>query len=395
MNNELLEEEQVGWWENRNKNSTLILTFLVMLLAKLISMVLPNKYFYDNKRILGMANGDRSVHAWDGTYETAANLFRSINFLHFTSMLQWSWLLGLIMTVVIFFMLLRLPEPDTPQTIFWLACVGLLNIYVFNIGKDVIQFMFFLAAYLILIVPFRNNVVKIILVAGVLGFESLVFRSYYILIAALVVSVYCILMFFRGRSGLSYIGKIVGMIVSMYLLVCAVMVVAQVVMPSAYHDVMTVRSASVDGRDGSAAAAGATIINNWIGSNETTSLPMFLINYFFNAFRMMLPVELMFKGVQYLPFLIFQIAVTVYIVHLFGNVSELDDELSLLSLSIYLGYFLASAIFEPDFGSWTRHEAATFPILHLLVMSSNQRVVSWKSSRAHIGMHNRNRSEVA
>ena len=73
MNNELLEEEQIGWWENRNKNSTLILTFLVMLLAKLISMVLPNKYFYDNKRILGMANGDRSVHAWDGTYETAAN----------------------------------------------------------------------------------------------------------------------------------------------------------------------------------------------------------------------------------------------------------------------------------------------------------------------------------
>ena len=394
MNNELLEEEQIGWWENRNKNSTLILTFLVMLLAKLISMVLPNKYFYDNKRILGMANGDRSVHAWDGTYETAANLFRSINFLHFTSMLQWSWLLGLIMTVVIFFMLLRLQEPDMPQTIFWLACVGLLNIYVFNIGKDVIQFMFFLAAYLILIIPSKKNTVKIILVAGILGFESLVFRSYYILIAALVVSVYCILMFFRGRSGFSYIGKNVGMIASMYLLVCAVMVVAQVVMPSAYHDVMTVRSASVDGRDGSAAAAGATIINNWIGSNETTSLPMFLINYFFNAFRMMLPIELMFKGVQYLPFLIFQIEVTVYIVHFFGNVSELDDELSLLSLSIYLGYFLASAIFEPDFGSWTRHEAATFPILHLLVMSSNQRVASWKSSRAHIGKHNQNRSEV-
>lgn len=392
MDNEILEEERVGWWENRNKNSALILTFVVMILAKLISMVLPNKYFYDNKRILGMANGDRSVDAWGGTYETAANLFRSINFLHFNSMLQWSWLLGLIMTIVIFFMLLRLPEPDTVQTIFWLTCVGLLNIYVFNIGKDVIQFMFFFAVYLILLIPI-NNSIKIVLSAGVLCFESLVFRSYYILIAAFVVSVYCILMFFRSRTKLSYIGKIAGMVISMYLLVCAAMIAAQVVMPSAYHDVMNVRSESLDGRDTTAAGAGATIINNWIGDNETTSLPMFLINYFFNAFRMMLPIELLFKGVQYLPFLIFQIAVTIYVVHLFGNVSELDDEQSLLGLSIYLGYFLASAIFEPDFGSWTRHEAATFPILHMLVMSSNQRVAAWKSSQM-VGKHKRNRVEV-
>lgn len=393
MDNEILEEERVGWWENRNKNSTLILTFLVMALAKLIAMVLPNKYFYDNKRILGMTNGDQSVTAWGGTYETAANLFRSINFLHFTSMFQWSWLLGLIMTVGVFFMLLRLPEPDMPQTIFWLACVGLLNIYVFNIGKDVIQFMFFFAVYLILLIPIDNNLVKIILSAGVLCFESLVFRSYYVLIAAFVVSVYCILMFFRSRSTLSYVGKIVGMVISMYLLVCVAMVAAQVVMPSAYHDVMNVRSASLDGRDTTAAGAGASIINNWIGSNETTSLPMFLINYFFNAFRMMLPVELIFKGVQYLPFLVFQIAVTVYVVHLFGNISELDDEQNLLALSIYLGYFLASAIFEPDFGSWTRHEAATFPILHMLVMSSNQRVAAWKSSRT-TGKHKRRHAEV-
>lgn len=252
--------------------------------------------------------------------------------------------------------------------------------------------MFFFAVYLILLIPI-NNSIKIVLSAGVLYFESLVFRSYYILIAAFVVSVYCILMFFRSRTKLSYIGKIAGMVISMYLLVCAAMIAAQVVMPSAYHDVMNVRSESLDGRDTTAAGAGATIINNWIGDNETTSLPMFLINYFFNAFRMMLPIELLFKGVQYLPFLIFQIAVTIYVVHLFGNVSELDDEQSLLGLSIYLGYFLASAIFEPDFGSWTRHEAAAFPILHMLVMSSNQRVAAWKSSQM-VGKHKRNRVEV-
>lgn len=70
MNDELLEEEQVGWWENRNKNTALILTFVTMLVAKLLSMMLPARFFYDNRRILGMSIGDRGVKAWSGSSAT-------------------------------------------------------------------------------------------------------------------------------------------------------------------------------------------------------------------------------------------------------------------------------------------------------------------------------------
>lgn len=143
MSDELELERGGGWWENKNKNATLVLVFVVMLAAKLLTMLLPAKYFYDNNRILGMVNSDVGVDAWGGSYVVAADFFKAINVFGFTTMEQWSWFLGLSLTLLVFFMVLRLPEPDMVQTIFLLACIGLLNIYVFNVGKDVVQFLVF------------------------------------------------------------------------------------------------------------------------------------------------------------------------------------------------------------------------------------------------------------
>lgn len=177
----------------------------------------------------------------------------------------------------------------------------------------------------------------------------------------------------------------------MYLLVCCVMLASMVLMPSEYQQIMEVRYDSISGRDTSAAAAGATIISNWVGGDNTTSLPLFLLNYLINAVRMMIPFELAVRSVQYLPFFLFQVAVTAYLIHLFGKLSEIEDETQFLAASVFLGYVLASVLFEPDFGSWVRHEAATFPVLHLLVFSSNQRLSQWKRDigkiKKHVGKH--------
>ena len=270
-------------------------------------------------------------------------------------------------------MVLRLPEPDMVQTIFLLSCIGLLNIYVFNIGKDVIQFLFFMAVYLVLLIPIENSFMKIVLAAVVLYFETKVFRSYYILIAAFVLAIYCILVVFRKIRRIPPAAKIAITVATMYLLVCAMMVVASV----------------LSGREGDADSV--TIIKNWVGGDNSTSLPLFLLNYLINAVRMMIPFELAVKGVQYLPFCLFQVAVTVYLVHLFGKLDEIEDDTQFLAISIFLGYVLASVLFEPDFGSWVRHEAATFPVLHLLVFSPNQRLSQWKRDvkkiKGRVGKH--------
>lgn len=389
MSNELELGNKGDWWENRNKNAVLALIFVVMLAAKLLTMMLPAKYFYDNNRIVGMVNEDMSMEAWGGSYVVAANFFRAINIFGFTSISQWSWFLGMLLTLVVFFMVLRLPELDMVQTIFLLACVGLLNIYVFNIGKDAIQFLFFMAVYLVLLMPIKSSAVKIACAAIILYFESKVFRSYYVLIAALVLAIYCILAVFRRNHRLPPAVKIIITTVTMYLLVCVMMVVASVAMHSEYEQIMGIRDYSLSSREGDVDSV--TIIKNWVGGDNSTNLPLFLLNYLINAVRMMIPFELAIKGVQYLPFFCFQVAVTVYLAHLFGKLDEIEDETQFLAISIFLGYVLASALFEPDFGSWVRHEAATFPVLHLLVFSRNQQLSQWKRDvdriKGRIGKH--------
>lgn len=389
MSNELELGNKGDWWENRNKNAVLALIFVVMLAAKLLTMMLPAKYFYDNNRIVGMVNEDMSMEAWGGSYVVAANFFRAINIFGFTSISQWSWFLGMLLTLVVFFMVLRLPELDMVQTIFLLACVGLLNIYVFNIGKDAIQFLFFMAVYLVLLMPIKSSAVKIVCAAIILYFESKVFRSYYVLIAALVLAIYCILAVFRRNHRLPPAVKIIITTVTMYLLVCVMMVVASVAMHSEYEQIMGIRDYSLSSREGDVDSV--TIIKNWVGGDNSTNLPLFLLNYLINAVRMMIPFELAIKGVQYLPFFCFQVAVTVYLAHLFGKLDEIEDETQFLAISIFLGYVLASVLFEPDFGSWVRHEAATFPVLQLLVFSQNQRLSQWKQDinkiKGRIGRH--------
>lgn len=338
MSNELGLGNKGSWWESRNKNAVLVLTFVVMLAAKLLTMMLPAKYFYDNNRIVGMVNEDMRVKAWAGSYIVAANFFKAINIFGFTSISQWSWFLGMLLTVIVFFMVLRLPEPDMVQAIFLLACIGLLNIYVFNIGKDVIQFLFFMAVYLVLLMPIESSTMKIAFAAVILYFESKVFRSYYVLIAALVLAIYCILTVFRKNHRFPPAVKIIITTVTMYLLVCMMMVVASVAMHDEYEQIMGIRDYSLSGREDDVDSV--TIIKNWVGGDNSSSLPLFLLNYLINAFRMMIPFELAVKGIQYIPFFCFQVAVTIYLAHLFGKLDEIEDETQFLAISIFVGLSL-------------------------------------------------------
>lgn len=146
---------------------------------------------------------------------------------------------------------------------------------------------------------------KLLISSLILYFESTVFRAYYILIAALAIAVYCILRLFHRFVNLPRVVRLLGILLSMYVLVCAVMFVARVAKPDEFQLIMSVRDASLAGRDADTEAS-VTIIQNWIGGDSASSgnLPLFLVNYGINAARMLVPVELLTKGMQYIPFLL-------------------------------------------------------------------------------------------
>ena len=155
-----------------------------------------------------------------------------------------------------------------------------------------------MAVYLVLLMPIESSTMKIAFAAVILYFESKVFRSYYVLIAALVLAIYCILTVFRKNHRFPPAVKIIITTVTMYLLVCMMMVVASVAMHDEYEQIMGIRDYSLSGREDDVDSV--TIIKNWVGGDNSSSLPLFLLNYLINAFRMMIPFELAVKGIQYI-----------------------------------------------------------------------------------------------
>lgn len=331
----------------------------VAVLAKFIQIVLlPGKYFYDSTRILSMSLGEDWMAAWGGSYETAADLFRSLNFFHFTTLVQWSIALGILFTVLLFVMVNRLPNPDLMQTVFLLASVGVCNIYIFNIGKDIIQFFYFFLVFLLIQMPLRNVWIKIGLAAAVFVWESMYFRSYYIIIAALTVVCFIVLRYLHYRSRRPTVLTAILTMVALMAAALLMIWLSQFVAYEDYQSVLTVRDVNLN--EGAVTA----IINLFEGE----SFGVFILNYFINAFRMMLPLELIPKGVFYLPFVIYQTFILYYLIRSYQKIRELSPE-HLLALSVFTAYILGSFLFEPDFGSWVRHEAATFPVLHMIACS--------------------------
>ena len=370
-------------YERRNKNALLLCVLPVFIIAKLmVAFVLPPKYFYDNNRILSMTNTTlglptSDVQEWEGSYRVASNLFAQLDFARLDTMLDWSICLGIIFTMLLAVMVMQADSPDLLQSLFILATVGLLNIYIFTIGKDIIQFAFFLAVYVVLMLPLDNPVIKLLLSAAILYYESTFFRQYYILIAALIIVVYAVLTFCRQRNEKLSLISLVEIVAILFCVIYVMMIAASVIMPGEYNQMIGLRAGySTSFGDSSDSV---TQIKNWIPGG---GLPIFMVNYIINGFRMMFPVELALRGAYYLPFFAFQLMVTFYMFNLMRQISSINEPVLFLALCIFVGYALASFIFEPDFGSWTRHESATFPVLHLLVLNHYQKIPLTQQERA-------------
>lgn len=63
-----------------------------------------------------------------------------------------------------------------------------------------------------------------------------------------------------------------------------------------------------------------TIINDLLGENK--KFIIFIGNYIINFFRMLFPIELIFKGIKYIPFIIYQCYIIINILHSFKKIEN-------------------------------------------------------------------------
>ena len=324
--------------------------------------VLPDKYFYDSYHILAVMNGSTNA---DGGYIFAANFFTKINIFKFTTLQQWSYCLSAIFSVLLVIVLMKYREFDLKQFIFIYASVGLLNIYVFNLSKDIIQFLLFFIIYLILSTKI-GNIKKLILSSLVLIYEAMSFRVYYYIMAILMVTIYLIYVAFIKNRKLNKQTVIKIILVAVIAFFMEVYVIQKISVDNytsiimARYDVNQYREDSLDA---------ATIINDPFGKN--TSYSVFVSNYLVNALRLMIPVELLFKSIKYLPFVLYQLFVTYNIFKMGTRINKR----SILWLISVLSFMMVSIIFEPDFGSFIRHESTLVLFLVQINVFNNKNFI--------------------
>lgn len=354
----------------QNRDTALYLMAPTAIIAKLaLHVFLPDKYFFDSWRMIDMlVNGKKAESGWSG-YETAVNIHKSWNVFHFSTLEQFSIFYGALMTIIMMIIVSRTKEMNNREVIFILMATGVLNIYVFTLNKEMIQIVYFIAIYVIISLPINNNLIKVLGCAGVFYLESLQFRSYYIIMACLLIGIYFIFTWLRSLKEITKIHIFMTVIV-LFLMVFVFFYLSSFVSPNDYKDALSSRDGSTSTIDNEGKGGASSAIRNPI--KVEGKLGVFMYDYVINSVRMMMPVELIVKSPGYFLFVVYQVFILIYVFKTLKNLKMLDKKI-LVALACFVAYFLGSVVFEPDFGSWTRHEATTFPVLQLLALQSDKK----------------------
>lgn len=267
-------------------------------------------------------------------------------------------------TVVMF--LEEHPHISDGEMLFIILNVAVLNIFCFNLAKEPYQLLFFfLMAWAIKRgEDFRS---KSALLIGALVLTVLLSRKYYAMIIMYYV-VLCLLLpgfFINGESdSQSRKGMSIGRIVLLFVLFGVFH----------YFLLSTLSEGAEDTYEELVAA------NTRMGKANSQILPLFgrgnkvllSVDYFIKVFRLLFPVEILIKGnITYFIAVFYQFLLWGILIRAFKRRGS-DNATQTVALYLYIAFLLCSAAFEPDFGSWMRHQGVAFPVILLMIGGSKE-----------------------
>lgn len=346
--------------------------------------------------------------------------FQTINFFGITTTLGWEIYISVIFNILLFFCIQdfykRTPTAGLKENLFVYLGVAILNIFCFNLAKEPFQMLFFFLMA-ITIVKGKGYKQKSILLSGAILVTVLLTRKYY----GLVLIYYFILQIIvrqlfdnidyttkNGRKKLVTNVLISGVIIA----ICHFFLLSflSINNEDTYSEMMDANYRSMT-RD---SVADSEIVPIFSKGNPLLAA----IDYGIKIFRLMFPIELLIKGkVTYIFLIAFQFLLAAFIGSAFvkrkayedddeEDIEEDDEEVEedeldsdedeeeddedeeedeeednevilarkkdrqdcrMAALYLYLAFLLCSAAFEPDFGSWIRHEGITLPVLLLIL----------------------------
>jgi len=340
--------------ENSKKGTLLTLIILAfsftvgLISIYYVNILLGDKYFYDSYHILDIMQF--GFLAEDKSFNSTANFYNLINIFHTYDWVVWSCIINLISIPLIILIYIKRETILTKQLFFWIiSSLVLLEIYVLHISKEWVNFLISIIIIKLLTMHSRIKYLYIVTIAGLTGYY---FRSYFILIPLIFISV-------KALRTISFKKKLLCLLI---ILISIIFILPN----SSFDQIFSQREILNLDRLGQIDAQ--TLINDII-PNINSNRILSLMNYFINIFRLLLPVEILFIGIKvvYFAFAIFILYNTKAIFSNINNYAALDDieqDIVLWTIAI----ILVHALFEPDFGSYIRHLISYYVFLHANVV---------------------------
>lgn len=280
------------------------------------------------------------------------SIFSLINIFKLTTYTGWEIYISLIWNLILFGIIGNIKEKlDFKQFIFIVLSVMVLNIFDFTLAKEPIQMLYFIVIYCILC----SNKIKYKYLFTVLTilFSAVTFRSYFILIIMFMMLASTLCNIFIIKKDKVRIKNIIFLVFCVTFFYFIFLNIAKVSMPSQFNELIRVRTRTSEA---------VTDMRNIF---KSSNLAIFSIDYMIMLIRMLVPVELVRFGPKYFAYIFYQLVITFFIVKALKYV-KYNSRQKNVALFLYIGYLFASATFEPDFGSWVRHETVLFPIMLII-----------------------------
>lgn len=329
----------------------MVILVIITITSLIIRYSLMNeKFFLDSMRLIYIS--EKRSFSENGSFGVAAQFFSWVNIFDIESLLGWSVYVSLVYFCINLWIVERMKTVSVVPFIFIILNLFLWYLFSVGITKEILQGVFYLCIYGVCINrQITSNHIKVVIGAMILLFSSLVFRSYYIMTAFFTVTIYLILNSFRCGMLKNKNVAIYGLS-ALFLAVAVFLYIASIVFPDDYEMVVTLRNTRY--------AYFAPFIDSFIADifeNPFNSVVIYMENYILNFARLLLPIELIFIGkLYYFPFIIYQLIFTWLYCKSVRNIKALTES-SFLSLIFLTSFLIVSAMMEPDFGSWGRHQS--------------------------------------
>lgn len=302
-------------------------------------------------------------NADEATSSATANagfIYEKLNFLHLAkTYYDYEIMISIIWNLLIFAIIFNLKKNyNLLEMLFIIVSVAVINIFDFTIAKEPVQMLYFIIMFLILKSE-TSDKYKFWGCFCVYVACFITYRNYYILMAAFMLYLSTLYKFIISKIRKISFKDIVFILTSMFICYFLLLNVIKMIDLSSYNELLRVRLRT--------SSATSDMKSIFMSSN----LSIFTLDYILMLIRMLIPIELVRLGPKYAVYTLYQIIITYIVLKNIKNINNLGKSRR-IALYIYLSFLMGSAAFEPDFGSWIRHEAVLFPVM-MIICGFNER----------------------